>query len=136
MKKTNNKNGFTIVEIIFAISALALVGGFVLQVFILATKVNNKAIDKQYSIVESSNVIEVLKSLNSIDEIYEDEYFSKSSITEKNNKITINGIYQNSEINTIAEITFSNSIYYVKISSYKDDKLIIDDVFASVIYED
>jgi len=136
MIKGNKNKGFTIVEIIFALAALALVCGIVLQVFILANKVNNRAINKQYAIVESGNIIEVINSFNNIDEIYTDEYFIKSKIKKEDGVIEI---IDNSHVNgllTNTIIKFEDGIYYISINTFMDNEKIIEEISNSVVLKE
>ena len=63
-KKKSNR-GFTLIEIIIAIGIIAIISVFVLQVFITAKTLNQKANDLDNSVFISSNLIELFRSGNS-----------------------------------------------------------------------
>ncbi|MCK5812383.1 MAG: prepilin-type N-terminal cleavage/methylation domain-containing protein [Clostridiales bacterium] len=130
-----NEKGFTLVEIIIAIAALALVCGLVLQLFILAGDVNRRAIQKQYAINECSNIIEVLHSFNSLDEIYNDEFFSDSIISNDDNKIEIIQNYHIYDINVVSEINIiDTNIIKVSINANKDEQILLETPLKAIIF--
>ncbi len=129
------EKGFTLVEIIIAIAALALVCGLVLQLFILAGNVNERATQKQHAINECANVIEVLHSLNNLDEIYTDEFFNDSIIKKDSNIIRIIQNYPLYDITVITEINKnSNKIIKVTINAQKEELDLLDNPLKVTLF--
>jgi len=133
MKYIKNKKGFTLVEIIIAIASLAIICGFILQIFILATKVNERAIDKQNAINESSNIIEVFNSLDNINDIYDNNYFIDYTIDRKDEKIKMSGDNSEYNLHSVINITNKNGIYQLEISIYKNNKLVLDNSIKAAV---
>ncbi len=72
-KLFKNNNGFTLTETLISIAALALMSGFILQMFMVSSNANTKAqnIDKASS--EALCMIETLKSLKSYDDLFDND---------------------------------------------------------------
>ena len=62
MMRTNNKKGFSLIEVVVAIGMIAVISGFILQLFITAKSINQKSNDLNESILLSTNIIEIFKS--------------------------------------------------------------------------
>ncbi len=130
-----NEKGFTLVEIIIAIAALALVCGLVLQIFILAGNVNKRAIVKQHAINECSNVFEVLHSFDNLDEIYNDEFFIDSIIKSDKNIKEIYQYYPLYEIQIISKIVIvNNGTIEVTINAIKDDNQLLENPLKTILF--
>ncbi|MBN2851616.1 MAG: hypothetical protein JXQ23_02635 [Clostridia bacterium] len=137
IKKYNNEQAFTMVEIIIAIAALALICGFVLQIFILASKVNDRTVDKQFAINECANVVEVMNSLDSINQLYQDNYFENAEFKTEGNLIIINQLYDQYGVTVHTEIVLDHFTGYMVISAFKNDKMILgNELTASVIFKE
>ncbi len=70
-----NKKGFTLVEIIVSIAALALASGFILQLFLLSSEMNRKAEAGNEALMISKSIISVFKSTEDPDELIEGGLF-------------------------------------------------------------
>jgi prepilin-type N-terminal cleavage/methylation domain-containing protein len=64
-----NKKGFTLIEMLIAVSVLSLLGVVVIQVFITASSLNHKAADMDRAVAASTAVVERMKSLPSGSEL-------------------------------------------------------------------
>ena len=58
---TQDSRGFTLVEVVIAIFALALISGFILQMFIVSSKINQKAQDIDGATMQAISIIETFK---------------------------------------------------------------------------
>jgi len=61
------QKGFSLLEVILAISALALTSMFILQMFMVASELNGRAKDTDAAMAQAIASIEALKSYNSLD---------------------------------------------------------------------
>jgi prepilin-type N-terminal cleavage/methylation domain-containing protein len=61
----SNEKGFTLVEVLIAILALTLLSGFILEMFLTASRVNQQAQDTDAGSTRAMSVIESFKQLDS-----------------------------------------------------------------------
>ena len=59
-----NEDGFTLLEVILSITILAVISGFILDMFIVSSRVNNSAQDLDYASTKAAMSIELFKSLD------------------------------------------------------------------------
>lgn len=126
-----NEDGFTLIEIILSIVAFAFICGFVLQMFALAETTNLNAIIKQKAVIEIASTIDVIKTLDSVDELYNDEFFSKSIIDKTDNGYKITK--ELDEYYVIVRLLEENDNYRIISRALKDDASILErDITAYV----
>jgi prepilin-type N-terminal cleavage/methylation domain-containing protein len=93
VKEIKNNRGFTLVEVIIAIGIMAIASVVILQLFITAKNINQKANDLDKSILASTSIIELFKSGETPDDIKTDPYIEHAKIDESNDIININIYY-------------------------------------------
>lgn len=76
---TNNK-GFTLLEAILSIATLAMLSGFILQMFIVASSANVKAQNLDKASVEAMNIIENIKSFDYYINPNETDFFKEFAL--------------------------------------------------------
>jgi prepilin-type N-terminal cleavage/methylation domain-containing protein len=78
MRTPRSEDGFTLLEILLSIGILALTSGFILQMFLVSARVNQKAFDSDMSLNAAMNLIESFKALDRFEDCMEspfsDEY--------------------------------------------------------------
>lgn len=127
-----NKKGFTLIEIIVAIGIIAIISGFVLQIFISAKNLNQKAADLDNSVFISSNLIELFKSGNSEEDFIRSTRFKNMKITDAGGSPSIELYYdadwkiineksKNNQADFIISgtITHASDLYSLKIKTAK-----------------
>ncbi|MDR2939683.1 MAG: type II secretion system GspH family protein [Clostridiales bacterium] len=62
------KKGFSLVEVVMSIATLAIISGFVLEMFFVGTTLNAKARDLDFATNIAVNSIELFKSCDSLEE--------------------------------------------------------------------
>ncbi len=87
------KKGFSLVEIIISIAALALTCGFVLDMFLTASKLNIKARDLDHATNIAINSIEILKACDTLEEYINKDIFEKSEMENINDTLHIKKYY-------------------------------------------
>ena len=89
IKSMKDEQGFTLVEAIVSMAALAVISGFILQMFIVADNVNAraKAMDVGHTIVFSA--IELYKSQDHADIYIRDAFFDGASVIDTGGAISI-----------------------------------------------
>lgn len=68
--KKNNK-GFTLVEVIISIAILAIISGFIMEMFIVASRRSNLMENKDISFSMATEIVEIFKSSKTIDEDFQ-----------------------------------------------------------------
>lgn len=66
-----NRKGFTLVEVIIAIAAMAVLGGFVMQLFILSQQINRSATHTDKALERAGGVVSEFKRSASPEEFWE-----------------------------------------------------------------
>lgn len=141
------KKGFTLVEIIIAIGIIAIISGFVLQIFISAKNLNEKAADLDNSVFISNNLIELFKSGNSEEAFTASTRFSNMKVTNEGGSATIE-LYYDADWNIINEkekssqadfivvgtITHVSNLYSLKIKTTKSKPYILSDKRNTLLY--
>lgn len=89
MQVIKNNRGFTLVEVIIAIGIIAIASVIILQLFITAKNINQKANDLDKSILASTSIIELFKSGKAPGDIKADSSMEYALIDESNNIINI-----------------------------------------------
>ncbi len=92
----SNENGFTLMEAVISIAVLAIISGFILQMFIVSNNVNNKAgdIDSGNSMIFTA--VELFKKNQSMEEFLKEDFFSGSTVINNNYNTTIYKCYDKS----------------------------------------
>ena len=67
LKRLNNNEGFTLLEVILSIAIVAILSGFILQMFIVAADANTKAQNIDIASAKAANVIEQIKACESFE---------------------------------------------------------------------
>jgi prepilin-type N-terminal cleavage/methylation domain-containing protein len=75
-----SEDGFTLLEIILSIGILALISGFILEMFIVSANVNKKAKDMDMALNYSMNSIEVFKKLEKFEDFIRDPFYASCSV--------------------------------------------------------
>lgn len=76
----NKNEGFSLVEVIISLAAIAILSIIILQAFIVAADGNQKAQDQDMAFLEASSIIESIKASKSLEEALEYlDTFSKAT---------------------------------------------------------
>lgn len=94
--RLKNNQGFTLVEVMISILALTMLSGFILQMFLLASQVNQKAQDTSYVTTNAINAIEVFKNTKSPFDIENDSIIKGALIERKDDELFITTLYDHS----------------------------------------
>ena len=71
-----NEEGFTLLEAVLSIATLALISGFILQMFIVSAAVNSKAKMMDKASAEAQTVIETMKGFEDKQALYQSGLFA------------------------------------------------------------
>ena len=72
--------GFSLFEVIVSIIVLSIISGFILQMFIVSSELNQKAKDLDFLSLKAISAIELLKSADFIEEGIIREYYDKDNM--------------------------------------------------------
>lgn len=116
----NNTKGFTLVEVIIAIGILMLASGFILQIFMTAKNMNERAHAIDQSVSITTNFVETIKTMKTpMNEPYED-IFPQSEVTQNGENILITYYYKQDW--TLANLSEKKGAPYTFTGSLKHNK--------------
>ena len=115
----NNKKGFTLMEVVVSIIALAIAGIFILQFYIASSSANARAQAIDFSLAETISLVEEIKSSSSADAYTSSNLgvFEQNGIYKYIRLLDKNGgvvpIPASTYDSTIEQFLSSDDIYYV-----------------------
>jgi type II secretory pathway pseudopilin PulG len=95
MKKSKSKGegGFTLLETIISVAALALMSGFILRMFLVSSEVNVQAQAMDYGKNAAITALETLKKLDNIDEFAAEDFFKGCAVSRDGVIVSISKYY-------------------------------------------
>ena len=93
MFNLKDNKGFTLVEVMIAILVLALASGFIAEMFLVAAKVNQKALDIDNSVMQAVGIIETFKKLRAPLDLAEDTAFENAYSQQEDDMLILTGYY-------------------------------------------
>ena len=104
LKMFKQKKGFTLAEMIISVAVITFISIFIIQLFIVAKNLNQKAGDLDKAVFSSQSVLEVIKSEQSPGQIKNNSYM-KNALIKENGKTTEISIYYDEEWNVLKKST-------------------------------
>ena len=128
-----SKKGFTLVELIIAVASLSLICALVLKIFVLSGELNDRAETKQQVVMTASNIIEVIKSADSIEELDKKDFFIKRTGPDNEEKLEymlcLDEENRSVEISLEKDITVSSEsgdYYIIRVEVYDLDEMLFE----------
>ncbi len=141
-KKTNIANqGFTLVEVIISIAVLSILCVIFLQLFIKADSIADDAKVLDESIIITNNSLELLKGVNSVNDIKTSVLFEHFDINTADDVIKLIHNYtvktgSQTKEQYVLELTLSNKSYDEKVSTQLYHvKAVVTNIDQDVLYE-
>jgi prepilin-type N-terminal cleavage/methylation domain-containing protein len=97
----SNEKGFTLVEVLIAILALTLLSGFVLEMFLTASRVNQQAQDTDAGSTRAMSVIESFKQMDSPFDLEKDPLMAGARMDKSDGETRLS-LYYDAQWNTNA----------------------------------